>query len=147
MKALTELIPLADSDRKKLSRLFDPLNDNVILAVDSSEKTTPGGIILVESSNSNMTTQSGTVVAHGPGAVSPVTGERIPLSVHVGDRVLFAQYAGGDLSYGDVQLKTLREPDIISRVNDDDVLQPEGLRVRKKAGKKAGKGPRAKAKA
>lgn len=128
---LTELVPLSDADKSKLSKLFAPLNDVVIVAVDHQEKTTPGGIILPEATNANMQPQSGTVVAVGEGARSPVSGERIPLSLKVGDRVIFGQYAGNELRYGTVHLKAMREPDVLTIVADEDALQPEGVRVRK----------------
>ena len=129
---LTEITPISASDLKKLSKLFEPLNDVVIVALDTAEKKTPGGILLPPATNENMTAQSGTVVAFGPGARSPLTGERVPLSVALGDRVIFGQYAGHDLKYGDVALKSMREPDCMTKVSDDDALQPESVRIARK---------------
>jgi chaperonin GroES len=132
MQTLTEIIPLSDKDRRRLVKLFDPLNDVVIVAVDETAEKTPGGIILVESVQRQNQAQSGTIVAHGPGARSPVTGERVPLSVEVGDRVVFGQYAGNELRYGKVLLKAMREADCMTKVKDADALQPEGVRVRRR---------------
>jgi len=136
----TELSAVSDADLKKLARLFEPFNDVVIVAVDDAEKVTTGGILLPTESTNNMHPQSGTVVAFGPGARSPLSGDRVPLSVSQGDRVVFGAYAGGDLTYGDLKLKTMREPDILARISDDDAVQPEAVRVhRKKAAKTAKK--------
>ena len=132
---LTEITPISDAERRKLAKLFKPLNETVIVALDATEGKTPGGILLPESTLQQMTAKSGTIVAHGPGARSPVTGERVPLSVEVGDRVIFGQYAGSDLQYGDLKLKAMREPDCLTRVSDELALQPKSVQL-KKGGKK-----------
>lgn len=148
---LTEITPISPAELKKFKKLFEPLNDVIIVALDTSDKITSGGIILPEAATANMTAQSGTVIARGPGARSPLTGERITLSLEVGDRIIFGQYAGHDIKYGDVTLKAMREPDCMTKVSDDDALQPESVQIsRKKASKKTKgqtKGKKAKAKA
>jgi chaperonin GroES len=136
---LTEITPVDEDDLKKLKKLFNPLNDVVIVALDSTESKTPGGILLPESSLQQMTAQSGTIVATGEGARSPVTGDRVPLSIKVGDRVIFGQYAGSDLQYGDLKLKAMREPDCLTRVSDESALQPKSVQLAKKGRKKAAK--------
>jgi chaperonin GroES len=131
---LTEITPISESDLKKTAKLFQPLNDVVIVALDTAEAVTAGGILLPESTtkNANLQARSGTVVAHGPGARSPLTGERVPLSIEVGDRVIFGEYAGHDLQYGDLGLKAMREPDCMTTVSSDDALQPESVRIARK---------------
>lgn len=135
--ALTEITPITPSEQKMLARLFDPLNDAIIVALDELEKKTPGGILLPTATTQNMTAQSGTIVAVGEGARSPVTGKRVPLTLKLGDRVIFGQYAGHDILYGDLKLKAMREPDCLTRVSDDTALQPKSVQIaRKKAAKK-----------
>lgn len=131
---LTEITPISDADRRKLAKLFEPLNDVVIVALDATDEKTPGGILLPKSTLEQLTAKSGTIVALGPGARSPVTGDRVPLSVKVGDRVIFGMYAGSDLEYGDLKLKSMREPDCQTRVSDDLALQPKSVQL--KGGKK-----------
>jgi len=133
---LTEITPVSAEDTAKLAKLFEPLNDVVIVALDSAEKKTPGGILLPEATNANMTPKSGTIVAVGEGARSPVTGERVPLSVEIGDRVLFGQYAGHPIKYAHVELLAMREPDCLTIVSDDDALQPSSVQVARKTSKK-----------
>jgi len=137
MTQLTEITPISAADLKKLSKLFEPLNDVVIVALDTAEKVTAGGILLPETTAANMQAKSGTVVAHGPGVRSHLTGEVVPLSIKIGDRVIFGNYAGHDIEYGDLKLKAMREPDCMTTVSSDDALQPESVRIaRKKATKK-----------
>lgn len=128
---LTEITPISKKELKKIRKLFAPLNDVVIVALDTAEEVTAGGILLPESvtKNQNLQAQSGTVVALGPGARSPLTGDRIPLSLEVGDRVIFGEYAGHDLKYGELTLKAMREPDCMTKVSDADALQPESVRI------------------
>jgi len=130
---LTEITPISQDDYDKLSKLFEPLNDVVIVALDTSAEKTPGGILLPEATTQNMTAKSGTVVAVGEGARSPLTGERVPLTVALGDRVIFGQYSGHDIHYGKLVLKAMREPDCMTRVSDDDTLQPASVQMARKA--------------
>lgn len=145
---LTEITPISKKELKKLSSLFAPLNDVVIVALDTAEEVTAGGILLPESAtkNQNLQAQSGTVVSHGPGARSPLSGDRIPLSLKVGDRIIFGEYAGHDLRYGDLTLKAMREPDCMTVVSDASALQPESVRLSQESKATAKAGSKLKAK-
>lgn len=136
---LTEITPVSAEDSAKLNKLFAPLNDVVIVALDLTEKKTPGGILLPEATTKNMSAKSGTIVAVGEGARSPVTGERVPLTLKVGDRVIFGSYAGSPLKYGDLNMLAMREPDCMTRVSDDAALQPASVQLAREATKKVAK--------
>jgi chaperonin GroES len=59
--------------------------------------------------------QRGTVKAVGPGRLLE-TGERCPLSVAVGDQVLFSKYGGTDIEVDGKEVKILRESDILAKL-------------------------------
>lgn len=88
-----------------------PLN-NRILVKRSKAQTTKGGIILPDTAQEKP--KEGEVVAVGPGARDE-EGNLHPLTVKVGDRVLFSSYAGTEIKDPDAEEEFL----ILS---EDDVL-------------------------
>ena len=91
-----------------------PLNDRVVVREVEEKKETAGGIILPGSAQEKE--NMGEVVAVGPGKVAD-SGNVIPMTVKVGDKVMFGQYSGQDIKddNGD-SLKVMREDDIIAIV-------------------------------
>lgn len=71
-----------------------PLHDRVVVRRSEEEKTTAGGILLPGSAAEKP--NEGEVVAVGQGRVLK-NGEVQPLSVKVGDKILFGQYAGSNM--------------------------------------------------
>jgi len=68
-----------------------PLHDRVLVRREEEEEKTAGGILLAGASREK--SNKGTVVAVGTGRVLE-NGQVLPVSVKVGDRVVFANYAG-----------------------------------------------------
>ncbi|MBA3958033.1 MAG: co-chaperone GroES [Parachlamydiaceae bacterium] len=81
-----------------------------ILIQRSKAQTTKGGILLPESAKEKP--KEGTVVATGPGEIDDA-GNRTPVSVKVGDRVLFSSYAGTEVKDNEDELLILSEDDIL----------------------------------
>uniref|UniRef100_K3Y3S4 20 kDa chaperonin, chloroplastic n=1 Tax=Setaria italica TaxID=4555 RepID=K3Y3S4_SETIT len=75
-----------------------PLNDRVLIKVAEAEETTPGGLILTETTKEKPSI--GTVVAVGPGSLDD-EGKRQPLSVPAGSTVLYSKYAGSEFKGAD----------------------------------------------
>jgi len=90
-----------------------PLDDRVVVKTLESEEKTAGGIVLPD--NAKEKPQRGRVVAAGPGKLSD-SGDRIALSVKVGDEVLFGKYAGNDVKLNGEELKIMRESDLLAKV-------------------------------
>jgi chaperonin GroES len=74
---------------------------------------TPGGIILPETAKEKP--QEGKVLAAGPGERNE-KGERVPMELKVGDKVLFAKYSGTDIKMDGKKLLIMRESDILAVV-------------------------------
>jgi chaperonin GroES len=92
-----------------------PLNDRVLLErIEASDKTA-GGILLPDSAKEKPT--EGRVIATGEGRRSD-KGERVPLTVQVGDRVLFSSYAGTAVKDGGNEYLILDESEILAVVDD-----------------------------
>ncbi len=90
-----------------------PLFDRVLVQRLAAETMTAGGIIVPESAKEKP--QEGTVVAVGAGRRGD-DGEATPLSVSVGDQVLFGKFAGSEIKLDDVVHVILREEDILGIV-------------------------------
>jgi chaperonin GroES len=90
-----------------------PLGDRVWVEPIEQEEMTASGIILPETAKEKP--QEGKVLAAGPG-VRDDKGERQPLDVKVGDRVLFAKYAGTEIKHEGTKYLIMRESDILAIV-------------------------------
>ena len=90
-----------------------PLDDRVVVQPLSAEETTAGGIVLPDTAKEKP--QRGNVVAVGPGRLLD-SGERVAVSVKVGDQVLFGKYGGTDIEVEGEEVKILRESDILAKI-------------------------------
>lgn len=90
---------------------FRPLGDRVLIEPVEQEDTFAGGqLVLPETAKEKP--QQGTVLAAGAGRRDE-DGERIDMDVKVGDRVLFAKYAGTEIKMDGKKLLILKETDIL----------------------------------
>ncbi len=92
---------------------INPLDDRVVVEPLESEQTTAGGIVLPDSAREKQ--QRGKVLAVGPGKLLE-SGDRGELSVAVGDEVIFGKYGGTELEIDGLEIKILRESDILAKV-------------------------------
>ena len=90
-----------------------PLGDRVWVEPIEREETTASGIVLPETAKEKP--MEGKILAVGPGARDD-KGERQPLDVKVGDRVLFAKYAGTEVKHDGVKYLIMRESDLLAIV-------------------------------
>lgn len=92
-----------------------PLSDRVVVQILEQEEKTASGIYLPDTAKEKP--QQGKVVAVGPGKVAQ-NGERIPMSVKAGDKVLFAKYAGTEVKLGAEEYLIMNESDILAVVEE-----------------------------
>jgi chaperonin GroES len=91
-----------------------PLGDRVFVKVSEAEEKTAGGIILPD--NAKEKPQVGEIVAVGNGKLNE-KGERQPMEVQVGNKVLYSKYAGTDIKLGGDDYVLLSEKDILAVVS------------------------------
>jgi chaperonin GroES len=89
-----------------------PLHDRVVVRRFEEKESIKGGIIIPDSAKEKP--QEGEVVAVGAGKREK--GERIPLDVKVGDRVLFGKYSGNDIKIDDEEFMILKEDEILAKL-------------------------------
>ncbi|MDI9365242.1 MAG: co-chaperone GroES [Flavobacterium sp.] len=91
---------------KKLN--ITPLHDRVIVKAAAAEEKTAGGIIIPDTAKEKP--QRGVVVAAGSGKKDE------PMTVKVGDTVLYGKYAGTEIAFEGQDLLIMRESDILAIV-------------------------------
>ena len=91
-----------------------PLGDRVVIQPTAREEMTKSGIVLPDTAKEKP--QEGRVLAVGPGDRHPDTGQRIPVDLKEGDRVLFQKYAGTEFKLDDEELLILSEKDVLGLV-------------------------------
>jgi len=87
---------------------IQPLADRVVVEPAPAEEKTSGGIIIPDTAKEKP--QRGTVVAVGSGTKDQ------PMTVKVGDQVLYGKYAGTELSFEGKDYLIMRESDILAIV-------------------------------
>ena len=88
-----------------------PLDDRIVVKPLEAEEKTSGGILLPDSAKEKP--QRATVMAVGDGRLNDA-GERIALSVAVGDQILFGKYAGTEIKWNGEEFKILRENEVLA---------------------------------
>jgi chaperonin GroES len=88
-----------------------PLADRLVVEPTEQEEVTASGIYVPETAKEKP--QEGKVIAAGPGRKDE-DGERIPMDVAVGDRVLYAKYGGTEVKLEDKKVLILKESDILA---------------------------------
>lgn len=95
-----------------------PLNDRVVVRPLSAEEmgtTTASGIIIPDSSREKP--EQGTVVAVGPGKWNEDGDARIPVSVSVGDRVMFSKYGFDEIKIEGVLYYVIGEASVLAIIS------------------------------
>ena len=87
-----------------------PLHDRVVVKRLEEKETVKGGIIIPDTAKEKPT--EGEVVAVGSGKVLD-SGERQPLELNVGDRILFGKYSGTDIRIDNEDYVIMREEEVL----------------------------------
>jgi chaperonin GroES len=90
-----------------------PLEDRVVVRTLDAEQTTASGLVIPDTAKEKP--QEGEVLAVGPGRIDD-NGQRVPLDVSVGDRVIYSKYGGTEVKYGGEELLILSARDILAVV-------------------------------
>ena len=96
-----------------MSMNVTPLHDRVLVRRLEEKEIAKGGIIIPDTAKEKP--QEGEVMAVGAGKIEK--GQRVPLDVRVGDRILFGKYTGSDIKIDDQEYLILREEEILARLS------------------------------
>ena len=89
---------------------FRPLHDRVLVRRIEADQKTAGGIIIPDSAQEKPS--EGEIVSVGEGARDD-DGDRIPLDVKAGDRILFGKWSGTEVKIDGEDLLIMKESDIM----------------------------------
>ena len=90
-----------------------PLGDRVVVKPLPREEMTKSGIYLPDTAKERP--QEGTIIAVGPGRQTD-EGKVIPMTLKVGDKVLYAKYAGTEYKHEDEELLICTEKDVLALI-------------------------------
>ena len=107
----------SDGIEKGEMMLVEPLEDRVLVEREKPAYQTASGLYLPEGSEDRSYPEVGVVKAVGPGRV--VNKTLVPVSVSVGDRVVFGRYAGTEVMVDTIEYVMMQESEIIARADED----------------------------
>jgi chaperonin GroES len=90
-----------------------PLGDRVVVKPVEREEMTKSGIVLPDTAKEKP--QEGIVEAVGTGRILD-NGTKIPMELKVGDKVLYAKYAGNEFKLEDIEYLIVSEKDVLAVV-------------------------------
>jgi len=89
---------------------LEPLEDRIVVKPGEAEETTVSGIVIPDTAKEKP--QEGEVIAVGPGRFEE--GNRVPMDVKAGDKVLFGKYSGTDIKIDGEEYLILREDEVLA---------------------------------
>src|SRR3954468_18662286 len=99
--------------RSAVSVSIKPLEDRIVVKTLEAETTTASGLVIPDSAKEKP--QEGEVLAVGPGRVDD-NGNRVPLDVAVGDKVIYSKYGGTEVKYSGEEYLILSARNILAVV-------------------------------
>ncbi len=91
-----------------------PLADRVVVKALEDSEQMRGGLYIPDTAKEKP--QQGEVMAVGPGKFDERGGQRIPMDVKVGDKILYGKYSGTEVTVDGEQYLILRESDVLAVV-------------------------------
>ncbi|KPK06192.1 MAG: molecular chaperone GroES [Gemmatimonas sp. SG8_28] len=87
-----------------------PLGDRVVVRPLEEEEQMRGGLYIPDTAKEKPL--QGEILAVGPGRYEK--GERVPMDLSVGAKVLYSKYAGTEVRLGDDELLIIKESDVLA---------------------------------
>ena len=101
-----------------------PLGDRVVVKPVEKEEKTKSGIVLPDTAKEKP--QEGIVEAVGTGRILD-NGTKIPMELKVGDKVLYAKYAGNEFKIEEIEYLIVSEKDVLAIVSSTNGKSEAGL--------------------
>jgi len=108
----TQQARVLTKERQVIHMKLKPLGDKVVLQYQDVEEKTESGIILPDSAKEK--SQEAVVIAVGPGKCKD--GQKVPMQVKEGDKVILSEYGGTEVKIGDEEYKIVSQDDILAIV-------------------------------
>ncbi|CAN0121022.1 unnamed protein product [Ectocarpus sp. 6 AP-2014] len=106
-------------DEKELRGPLTPVEDTVMVKVDKQKAVTEGGVFLPKMKNVKIT--RGTVTAAGEGKRHWDTGVKIPITVEVGERVVYGNFDGTLVQYQGSEHLLMRDTELLMAYEGEEI--------------------------
>ena len=93
-----------------MSVTIKPLEDRILVKSVDAEQTTASGLVIPDTAKEKP--QEGDVLAVGPGRFED--GQRLPLDIKVGDKVIYSKYGGTEVKYNGEEYLILSSRDVLA---------------------------------
>jgi chaperonin GroES len=93
-----------------VSVTIKPLEDRILVKSIDAEQTTASGLVIPDTAKEKP--QEGEVLAVGPGRFED--GQRLPLDLKVGDKVIYSKYGGTEVKYNGEEYLILSSRDVLA---------------------------------
>ena len=93
-----------------MSVTIKPLEDRILVKSVDAEQTTASGLVIPDTAKEKP--QEGEVLAVGPGRFED--GQRLPLDIKVGDKVIYSKYGGTEVKYSGEEYLVLSARDVLA---------------------------------
>lgn len=103
---------MAGATKAKPKLRITPLEDRVVIMPDEETETMRGGLYIPDTAKEKPT--QGEVIAVGAGRVEK--GERVPVDVKVGDKVLYGKYSGTNITLDGEEVVIIKASDILAKL-------------------------------
>ena len=94
-----------------MSVSLQPLEDRIVVKPSEGEEMTASGLVIPDTAKEKP--QEGEVLAIGPGRVDD-NGNRVPLDVNIGDKVIYSKYGGTEIKYSGDEYLILSARDVLA---------------------------------
>ena len=98
--------------------MLRPIDARIVIKKQERKEQTASGIILPDTVNEQGQTDTGEVVAVGPGSRNMMTGDTMPMDIEVGDTILYTKFGGTELEHNGEELIVMAEKDVIAVIDD-----------------------------
>ena len=104
---------MATTTKSKPKLKIHPLEDRVVVIPDDEAETMRGGLYIPDTAKEKPT--QGSVIAVGPGRFE--RGNRVPMEVKVGDKVLYGKYSGTNITLEGEEVVIIKASDILAKLS------------------------------
>jgi len=101
------------STTTKTKLKISPLADRVAIRPSEEEGQMRGGLYIPDTAKEKPI--QGDVIAVGPGRLDK--GQRVPMELKVGDRVVYGKYTGSQVELDDEEIILIKETDVIAKLS------------------------------
>jgi chaperonin GroES len=104
---------MAPATKSKSKVKIQPLADRVVIEPLEETEEMRGGLYIPDTAKEKP--QQGKIVAVGPGRVEK--GDRVPMELSVGQKVLYGKYSGTEITLDDSQYLIVKESDVLAVID------------------------------